>query len=75
MPELENFTLQGLNWVASHRSDAAEANVLMLSAWNEHDEGHWIEPALEAYVGVVGGFAIGLDYWIGVVLFKWWTRC
>ncbi len=24
---------------------------MMLSAWNEHDEGHWIEPALDKYGG------------------------
>ena len=30
---------------------AAEARVMMLSAWNEHDEGHWIAPALEKYGG------------------------
>lgn len=24
---------------------------MMLSAWNEHDEGHWIQPALEKYGG------------------------
>eukprot|EP01050_Picozoa_sp_SAG11_P035534 SAG11_NODE_13076_length_671_cov_1.199301_1_plen_22_part_10 len=22
---------------------------MMLSAWNEHDEGHWIAPALAEY--------------------------
>ena len=25
--------------------------MLMLSAWNEHDEGHWIQPALAKYGG------------------------
>lgn len=30
---------------------AAEANIMLLSAWNEHDEGHWIEPALDKYGG------------------------
>ena len=24
---------------------------MILSAWNEHDEGHWIAPALEKYGG------------------------
>jgi len=27
------------------------SQVMMLSAWNEHDEGHWIEPALDKYGG------------------------
>ncbi len=31
--------------VASN-ADVAEAQVMLLSAWNEHDEGHWIAPAL-----------------------------
>lgn len=50
MLELENFTAQGLDWVANNPG-AAETGVMMLSAWNEHDEGHWIAPALEAYGG------------------------
>ena len=25
--------------------------MMMLSAWNEHDEGHWIAPALAQYGG------------------------
>ena len=36
--------------VADHPT-ASEAGVVMLSAWNEHDEGHWIEPALDKYGG------------------------
>lgn len=50
MPELENYTYRGLKWVSENRA-VAEANVLMLSAWNEHDEGHWIAPALPQYGG------------------------
>jgi hypothetical protein len=41
-------------FVAASRSenpDSAETNMMLLSAWNEHDEGHWIEPALEKYGG------------------------
>ena len=30
---------------------AAETNMMLLSAWNEHDEGHWIAPTLEKYGG------------------------
>jgi hypothetical protein len=53
MAELEAHTTAGLEWVAANNGDggAAEANMLMLSAWNEHDEGHWIEPALDKYGG------------------------
>ena len=41
-------------FVAASRSenpDSVETNMMLLSAWNEHDEGHWIEPALEKYGG------------------------
>ena len=40
MAELEDHTAEGLEWVSAHRG-AAEANTMLLSAWNEHDEGHW----------------------------------
>jgi hypothetical protein len=48
--ELENHTAAGLDFVTKN-PQAAEANMLLLSAWNEHDEGHWIAPALEKYGG------------------------
>jgi len=53
MQELEDHTAQGLKWVQdnSRAGGAAETNMMLLSAWNEHDEGHWIEPALEQYGG------------------------
>jgi len=50
MSELENHTLAGMEWVKANPA-AAEANIMMLSAWNEHDEGHWIAPALPKYGG------------------------
>jgi hypothetical protein len=50
MVELENHTADGLTWVKANPA-AAEAGVVMLSAWNEHDEGHWISPALDKYGG------------------------
>ena len=51
MAELEAHTAAGLAFVAKNRAEATEANMLMLSAWNEHDEGHWIEPTLEKFGG------------------------
>ena len=50
MAELEAHTAAGLEFVSSNPA-AAEANMMLLSAWNEHDEGHWIAPALEKYGG------------------------
>ena len=29
----------------------AEANMVLLSAWNEYDEGHWVAPVLDKYGG------------------------
>ena len=42
--------MDGLRFVAEN-PDAAETGLMLLSAWNEHDEGHWIEPALPQYGG------------------------
>lgn len=50
MAELENHTAAGLTWVQANPK-AAETNMMMLSAWNEHDEGHWIAPTLPKYGG------------------------
>eukprot|EP00051_Salpingoeca_urceolata_P004540 m.65671 g.65671 ORF g.65671 m.65671 type:complete len:376 (+) comp13682_c1_seq1:1665-2792(+) len=50
MPELYNHTVEALRWTQRY-GDAAEANAVIISAWNEHDEGHWIAPALEQYGG------------------------
>ena len=65
----------GLEWVGSNRH-SAEANAMILSAWNEHDEGHWIAPALEKYGGaeklqavkkaIDGVAARRADYWQAV---------
>ena len=51
MEELTAHTTAGLEWVTKHSGDAAEANAMLLSAWNEHDEGHWLQPVLEKYGG------------------------
>lgn len=50
MDELESHVADGLDFV-SKNPIAAEANLMLLSAWNEHDEGHWIAPALPQYGG------------------------
>ena len=65
----------GLEWVGSNRH-SAEANAMIISAWNEHDEGHWIAPALEKYGGaekleaikraIDGVAARRADYWQAV---------
>jgi hypothetical protein len=50
MAELEAHTAAGLAFVKANPS-AAETNTMLLSAWNEHDEGHWIAPTIEKYGG------------------------
>lgn len=40
-----------LRYVDNHLMVILPSQVMMLSAWNEHDEGHWIEPALDKYGG------------------------
>ena len=52
MEELTAHTTAGLDWVAKNNGEggaAEEASAMLLSAWNEHDEGHWIQPALGQY--------------------------
>ena len=50
MQELEAHTAAGLAFVKANPG-AAETNTMLLSAWNEHDEGHWIEPTIAKYGG------------------------
>lgn len=50
MAQLETHVREGLDFVAANPK-SAETNVMILSAWNEYDEGHWIAPALEKYGG------------------------
>ncbi len=40
MAELESHVTDGLEFVGDNPA-TAEANMLLISAWNEHDEGHW----------------------------------
>lgn len=46
MPELTLHTQRTVEWVGANIGGAARANAVLLSAWNEHDEGHWICPSL-----------------------------
>ena len=50
LQELEDHVADGLTFLQEN-PESAETNMMLLSAWNEHDEGHWIEPALEKYGG------------------------
>ena len=45
MAELTAKTRRVIEWVKATPA-AAKANAVLLSAWNEHDEGHWICPSL-----------------------------
>ena len=45
MPELTEQTRAVVGWAASSPA-VAEAGAVIISAWNEHDEGHWICPSL-----------------------------
>eukprot|EP00937_MAST-01D_sp_MAST-1D-sp2_P000478 g478.t1 len=45
MAELANQTTRVLEWAATS-SAAAPSGAVIVSAWNEHDEGHWICPSL-----------------------------
>jgi hypothetical protein len=46
-------TLSVFNFISPQANpDAAETNTVIISAWNEHDEGHWIAPALPQCVAV-----------------------
>eukprot|EP01050_Picozoa_sp_SAG11_P016210 SAG11_NODE_2185_length_3711_cov_1.448228_3_plen_66_part_00 len=38
MAELTAHTTDGLDWVGKNSGGVAEANAMVLSAWNEHDD-------------------------------------
>lgn len=46
MPQLTSHTKRVTDWVRANPR-VARANAVVLSAWNEHDEGHWICPSLQ----------------------------
>jgi hypothetical protein len=45
MPELTAHTRRVVAWSQANPA-ASPANAVIISAWNEHDEGHWICPSL-----------------------------
>jgi hypothetical protein len=45
--ELANHVCEAVRWAGSHR-DLNPANTVIIYAWNEHDEGGWLQPTLRA---------------------------
>jgi hypothetical protein len=43
--ELASHILEAIEWTAANR-DLNPANALIIYAWNEHDEGGWLQPTL-----------------------------
>jgi len=50
MPELQSHVTDGLKFVHDN-PETAEVNMMLLSAWNEYDEGHFVAPVLDKYGG------------------------
>ena len=48
--ELSNHVKDAMDWVTGHRN-IAEANTVLIYAWNEHDEGGFLCPTLSKYQG------------------------
>lgn len=48
--ELVQHIQEGMNWI-NHNPSVAEANTILIYAWNEHDEGGWLCPTLKKYEG------------------------
>ena len=48
MAELAAHTKDAVAFALAHRQSAAEANAVLIDAWNENDEGHWVVPSLLA---------------------------
>eukprot|EP00937_MAST-01D_sp_MAST-1D-sp2_P000780 g780.t1 len=50
MAELTQHTKDAVAFALDHQGDggAAEANAVVVGAWNENDEGHWVVPSLLA---------------------------
>ena len=47
MEQLENHTRDAVAFAKEHSSTTTEAGHVIIGAWNENDEGHWIVPSLE----------------------------
>ena len=46
MDELENHTAAAVRFAVARRANATSAASVLISAWNENDEGHWVVPSL-----------------------------
>ena len=46
MEELRNHTRDVVAFARKHSNGVASSGVVLVSAWNEHDEGHWTCPSL-----------------------------
>ncbi len=45
MDQLTNVTAAAINFTLTNPK-ATPARAVLVSAWNEHDEGHWVAPSL-----------------------------
>jgi len=50
MEELKSHTRDTVGFALAHGGSGgvAKAGLVLVSAWNEHDEGHWVCPSLHA---------------------------
>lgn len=48
--QLANYVQEAVQWVQQNPT-VAEANTVLIYAWNEHDEGGWLSPTLSKYGG------------------------
>ena len=46
MAELTAHTRDAVAFALEHQAGATEANAVIVGAWNENDEGHWVVPSL-----------------------------
>eukprot|EP01043_Picozoa_sp_COSAG02_P067526 COSAG02_NODE_10886_length_1838_cov_1.170213_2_plen_213_part_00 len=60
MDELTSHTRRMVKWVRENPS-SAKANAAIMSAWNEHDEGHWFCPTLKDGAAKLEAIKLGLD--------------
>jgi hypothetical protein len=63
MAELTAQTKTIVSWVTSNanpETGAAKANAAIVSAWNEHDEGHWVCPSLHGGTSKLQAIQAGL---------------
>lgn len=47
MPQLTQHVADAMNFTVSNVKSATEANTVVISAWDEFDEGHWICPSVQ----------------------------